>query len=42
MNCTAGFFHCKNLKCVSQSFVCDGEDDCDDNTDESDCGWLYF
>lgn len=28
---------CKNKGCVPASFKCDGEDDCGDNSDESDC-----
>ncbi|XP_011501063.1 PREDICTED: vitellogenin receptor [Ceratosolen solmsi marchali] len=32
------FFKCKNDHCISKYFVCDREDDCLDNSDESDCG----
>lgn len=28
---------CKNKACVPASFKCDGEDDCGDNSDETDC-----
>lgn len=28
---------CKNKGCVPESFKCDGEDDCGDNSDETDC-----
>jgi hypothetical protein len=30
-------FKCKNKACVPESFKCDGEDDCGDNSDEIDC-----
>ncbi|XP_012350206.1 vitellogenin receptor isoform X1 [Apis florea] len=31
------FFHCKNGKCISSLFRCDGENECGDNSDEMDC-----
>ncbi|XP_072171885.1 uncharacterized protein [Diadema setosum] len=34
--CQDGFFNCDS-SCVSISYYCDFEDDCDDGTDESDC-----
>ena len=42
-NCSAGFFQCNNKKCVDKKFQCDGQDDCGDNSDESDCGeYCYY
>lgn len=41
-NCSANQFTCTNGKCISQSFVCDTDDDCSDKSDESSvvCGEL--
>jgi len=37
-SCPDNFFQCNNSKqCVPSSYVCDGEQDCDDFTDEVDC-----
>lgn len=35
--CPADKFQCKNGKCLSYHWKCDGEDDCGDMSDESDC-----
>ncbi|XP_043197541.1 uncharacterized protein LOC122368017 [Amphibalanus amphitrite] len=35
--CLKGHFHCANGNCVNGAFKCDGEDDCGDMSDESDC-----
>ena len=35
--CPTGFFQCKNMKCISSTFICDKEDDCADNSDEENC-----
>ena len=32
--CKAGEFTCKNNKCITQEWICDAVDDCDDNSDE--------
>ena len=35
MTCPPGQFHCATgSHCLSERFVCDGEDDCDDGSDE--------
>ncbi|XP_023247036.1 very low-density lipoprotein receptor-like [Copidosoma floridanum] len=35
--CIEPHFKCKNDRCISKSFVCDGEDDCGDKSDELHC-----
>ena len=32
--CDASKFYCKNSKCISRMWSCDGDDDCGDNSDE--------
>lgn len=36
--CSTSNFRCANDKCVPISWHCDEDDDCGDNSDESDCG----
>lgn len=35
--CPPKEFQCRNGMCVAPSFVCDGDDDCGDNSDEEKC-----
>ena len=36
-SCGAGHFRCSSGACIAESYVCDGENDCDDGLDESYC-----
>lgn len=36
--CRASEFQCGNGNCIPQTWKCDGQDDCRDNTDEESCG----
>ena len=40
--CPSNFFHCDTHRCLSYAFVCNGEYNCHDQTDESNCStaWL--
>ena len=40
--CDSDEFTCSNLECRPESVVCDGNDDCGDNSDEEqDCSGMY-
>lgn len=32
--CPQNTFHCSNGKCINRDFICDGENDCGDGSDE--------
>lgn len=36
-NCTESEFRCDNGKCISSSWHCNGEYNCDDHSDEMNC-----
>lgn len=36
--CRGNHFTCPSGRCIHQVWVCDGEDDCEDNADEKGCG----
>lgn len=35
--CGPNMFTCKNEKCISDQWVCDGKFDCGDRSDENNC-----
>ena len=37
-----GQWKCADEKCVDRRYVCDADDDCDDGSDETDCGKLVI
>jgi len=40
--CGANEFTCANSQCIQESYICDAEDDCGDNSDEQNCHGKYF
>lgn len=38
IGCKEDQFDCGNDKCISQSWICDGDNDCGNGADEKDCG----
>ena len=36
-SCPEGTFQCSDGKCISKSWLCDGENDCSDGEDEQNC-----
>ena len=39
VNCGSQYFSCSQTKqCIPRAFVCDGENDCTDRSDEIGCG----
>ena len=40
--CDDGKFKCANKRCIAERFVCDGDNDCKDNSDEKNCSELYL
>lgn len=41
--CTESEFRCDNLRCIPDRWVCDHDNDCEDSSDERDCGkWRLF
>ena len=40
--CTENHFQCKDGTCIDIDFKCDREYDCDDESDEHDCGKAFY
>lgn len=37
ITCPTDSYHCSNGKCINNAWKCDGDDDCEDRSDEMDC-----
>lgn len=37
VKCGTSEYQCKNKNCIAAPYRCDGNDNCGDNSDESDC-----
>lgn len=35
--CSTARYHCRNGLCIDKSFICDGQNNCQDNSDEESC-----
>ena len=41
-SCDAGQWRCDNGDCIRDEYRCDGQEDCEDNSDEDGCKIIFY